>query len=96
MQAHGKSMKVTWSYSCGGGGHVQFTSVQKRPYDGEDLNTLIASAMAKEIKLRKKSKTKVKDDSNLDDESESSNFEKIDIGMESDSEPEQFHNSWLA
>ena len=52
--------------------------------------------MDKEIKLRKKSKTKVKDDSNLDDESESSNFEKIDIGMESDSEPEQFHNSWLA
>ena len=51
IQVKDNSMKYTWSSDCGGGS-------KKIPYNGEYLNILVASAVAKAIKMNKKSKAK--------------------------------------
>ena len=81
MQA--KSIKATWSSAYGGGGCVESVGTKKCLAEGEDLNTIIDLAMTKAMKLTKRSKTKVNDASNSDDEAEHFNFEKLDIRSDS-------------
>ena len=51
--------------------------------DGKDLNTIVASDVAKALKTHKKSKVKAMDDSDLKNELGHLNFEKIRIGADS-------------
>ena len=58
MQVQVKSIKGTWSSTCGGGGGVIFWGATECLADGEELNTIIALAVVKSIKMNKKSKSK--------------------------------------
>ena len=53
IQDHDKSMKTTCSSACGGGCHVKSAGAKKSLYDGNKLNTLVASDMSKATKLTK-------------------------------------------
>ena len=58
MQAQVKSTKGTWSSNCIEGGRVKFAGAKKRLANEEELNMLVASAVAKAMKIHKKSKAK--------------------------------------
>ena len=60
MQAQAKSMKAIWSSAHGGGGRGKFTSAGKPSADEKDLNTLVASAVEKVLKIRKILKVKLR------------------------------------
>ena len=60
MQIQTKFMKKNWLSACGGGDRVRFTSANKRSYDGEDLNTLVISALSKALKIKKGIKLKLR------------------------------------
>ena len=53
-------MKENWLYTYGGGGCGKFTRAKKRSANSEDLNTLFAYAMAKDLKIKKSIKLKLK------------------------------------
>ena len=61
-------MRVTWSATQGGGHRVKFVGAKKRSSAGEELITLIASAVAKAMKITKKSNVKDTFDSENDTE----------------------------
>ena len=78
-------MKDNWSYDCGCGGPGKSTRANKWSADGKYPKNLIVSVVAEDLNL-KKSKRKPKDDSYLDSESKNFNFDKLDIGKESNFE----------
>ena len=82
----GKYMKSNWSYDCGRGGRVKFMSAKRRSADGKELNTLVASAMAKATKMNNKSKANENSKSDDDNEPENFNLEHPKIGMDGDYE----------
>ena len=88
-------MKAIWSSAHGGGGRGKFTSAGKPSADEKDLNTLVASTVAKAIELKNKAKAKAKDDSDLYAGLEYFNFEKPEISAESNSEREHGHEKQL-
>ena len=61
IQAQSISMKAIWFSAHGGRGRVKFAGAKKLLADGEELNTLVASYMAKDVKINKKSKEKATD-----------------------------------
>ena len=68
-------------FDHGGGGHGKFTRTYERSDDGEELTTSIAFAIEKSLETNKKSKSKVKYDSNLEPKLEHFNFENIWCGV---------------
>ena len=76
-------MNGTWYYAHVGGGHIKLTHANKYLDDGEDLNVLFASTVAKALKTNKQSKAKDTYDSQNDNESENFNFEHINIRLDS-------------
>ena len=87
IQSEGKSMKGDWYSVNEGGFYIKFLVTQKRLSNNKELNTLIASAMAKAMKKKKKSKAT--DNSNSENVPESFNFEHLKIGADSNYEWEQ-------
>ena len=63
-------MKTTWLSDWWGVGRGKFTSENKWSADGEDMNTIVSSDVSKALKIKKKSKRKNVDESNLDDKYE--------------------------
>ena len=63
--------------------------------DGKELKTLVASAVAKALKMKKNSKAGAIYNSNLEDELEHFNFKNIDILVEYDLELEKICNERL-
>ena len=53
-------MRETWFSDHVGGGHSKFIGAKKRSCDGGELNTLIYSTMAKDLKLRKSIKLRLR------------------------------------
>lgn len=75
MQAQAKYIRVTWLYFRGVVGvQVKFTGANKPSSNSKELNVLIQSAMAKALKINKKSKSNTKDDFSSNNE-----LENIDI-----------------
>ena len=71
-----KFMNVTWfSYGWVGGGCLKLEVTKKHSSYDENINMIIASAMAKDLKMKYKSKSKATDDSNLDYDLDHFNFE---------------------
>ena len=56
-------MRGVWSYNQVGGRHVKFVGTKKHSDGGEELNTLLALAVSKAMKIIKKSKAKDTSDS---------------------------------
>ena len=56
MQAQKNYTKATCSYNHVGGGHVKFAGAKKQFANGEELNTFIASIVAKVMKITKRKK----------------------------------------
>ena len=69
---------ITWTYAKGEG-HIKFTGAKKRLSYGEELNTLIALSMTNATKINKRPKAKSTDGSNLENELENFNIEKLNI-----------------
>ena len=86
MQAKAKYMKDMRLSNRRGERHNKYTSAKKHSNNIKDLKALVSYTVAREPKIKKKSKDKDNDDSNLDDESEHFNFEKLEIGADSDQE----------
>ena len=63
IQSQEKSMRGVWSYNQVGGRHVKFVGTKKHSDGGEELNTLLALAVSKAMKIIKKSKAKDTSDS---------------------------------
>ena len=72
-------MKVTCLSTHGCVGRIKFIISKKRLADSANMNTPIASDVAKALKFKKKYMAKAKYDSKLDNKSEHSSFEKLDI-----------------
>ena len=79
IQVYPMSIKWTWYSNLRGVGHVKFAGTKKRLADDEELNTLVASAVAKAMKMNKKSKSKDTSESEDDNEAEHFNFEHLKI-----------------
>ena len=79
-------MNGTWYSAHVGGGHIKSTRANKYLDDGEDLNMLFASAVAKALKTNNQSKAKDTYDPQNDNESEHFNFENIKIKVDSEYE----------
>ena len=90
MQDQAKSMKANWSYDCGIGNPGNFKRANKWSADGKYLKTLIVSVVAEDINL-KKSNRNPKDDSYSDSEPGNFNFDKLEIGKESNLEWDHGH-----
>ena len=61
MQEQDNYKKVTCLSSCGCGGHINFTSSKKCSADGEYLNTIVTSMVAKVLNIKKNPKYKSND-----------------------------------
>ena len=79
-------MNGTWYYAHVGGGHIKLTHANKYLDDGEDLNVLFASTVAKALKTNKQSKAKDTYDSHNENELEHLNFEHKEIKVDSEYE----------
>ena len=95
MQAKTKSTKAAWFSACGGGGHGKFTGSRKSLADGKELNTLSIYNLYKTLKFKKNPKSKDKDNSDLEYESEHYNFKNMDIVDESDLDWKHEHKEQL-
>ena len=73
-------MKGTCYYAHGGGGRVKFLGAKNCSADGKEMNTLVASAMAKATEMNKKSK--IEDKYDLYNYPEHLNFKHLKIGVD--------------
>ena len=67
IHAQSKSTKAAWPYSNGEGGCCKFITNKKCSADAKYLRNLVASAMDKSIKFKKKYKANTNKDSELDE-----------------------------
>ena len=86
MHAQANSIKVTWASTREGGGRIKFAGAEKRLANEKDMNTLVASSVAKATKLDKDSKSKDNSESEDDNEAEYFNLKHLKIGADSDRE----------
>ena len=70
MQAHSKSMTGGWYFTQVVGCRMKFTGAKNHSARCEELNTLTASSMDKDMKMTKKSKAKDTSDSEKKPEEE--------------------------
>ena len=89
LQNQAKSMKNTYESNRGGGDYVRRSGAHKRDARGEELNALVASAVAKALKTRKRSKGKPKEDADSDSNGsgELNQFEQLSL-QDNDSDSE--------
>ena len=83
MQAMDKYLRGAWYDPHGGGIHVKYVGTKKRSANGEDLNTLVNSAMVNVVKMTNKSKAKKTLDSENDNEANHYNFKHLKIVSDS-------------
>ena len=68
IQAQAKSTNTNWLSASGLGlDHIKFAVSKKRSVEGREIKTLIASSMAKALKIRRGSKSKTADYSDSED-----------------------------
>ena len=89
MQAHANTMKGTWASTRGGGKKVKLSGEKKRSADSKEMNTIVASAVAKTTQIKNKPKSKYTYEPEDDNKAKQFNFKHIGIG--SDREWEQNH-----
>ena len=85
IQVQSKFMKATWLPTNWGGVRIKFPGTEKLSVNGKELDTFFALAATKAMKMNKNSKEKGKENSDSENEGENLNFEKLEIGADSDS-----------
>ena len=88
MQDQAKYMNSTWSPACEGKGHDKFMSSEKRSNDAKYPKHSCHLRRGKDSKFKNTCRVKDKDNSNLNKKLEHFKFEKMDIGVESNSKRE--------
>ena len=83
MQAQANYIQATWSSARGVGGHRKFTSAKKNSADIKEFRNIIASKVAKSLKVQKKSKSKPKENSNMNIKPDHITPKNMDIGDDS-------------
>ena len=78
MQA--KSLNLTWLSTHESVFRGKYTRANKHIDDGKESNDITKSSYTKDLKIKKKSKGKPKDDSKLDAKYKNSKFYKFTIG----------------
>ena len=84
MQVQAKSMKVTRSSARGWGNKFKFLCVKKCLANGEELNAIVALAVAKAVKMTKENSQK--DNSDLEDDNNAEQFISDHLNISSDCE----------
>ena len=82
MQAHANTMKGTWASTRGGGKKVKLSGEKKRLADNKELNTIVASDVAKATQIKNKPKSKYTSESEDSNKAKKFNFKQIDIGTD--------------
>ena len=81
MQAQSKATKPTWSTDCGGRvGHVRFQDTNKRPSEGQELNSLVARMVSEVLKQNKCAKDTSTHDSVSEEDPDNFTFKILNIG----------------
>ena len=89
-------MKGTWYAARWGGGNFKFLGTEECSANGEELNTLVISAMAKAMKINNNFKAKYTYNSENENKTEHFNSEHLNIETNLNYEWGKSHREWLS